>query len=356
MTGIRWILFAFCASCFGLEAQTGPRDTLENARAYRVVFPEKTLSLLIAQQAQWQQLNVADQFEWLHIKFSAAQHLANLALMERTLSQMVAHHQHYPEAGFVSDVLNAQGIWLRRSGNLHEARLNYLCSIEQSSTPGQRLRSALNLGSVERNLGNYARAKEINRAALKMAHALGSEKQIASIKNNLGLVYLNLGETDKAIAHLSSAMDINTKLARRSSELLNGINLLNAFVHAQKWALYERLYPRVERILIAHPNPARSAYLLWVNAAFRASIGLLPTEEEITELHHQFTQVNDSGVQKLVLSLVADTPLTPPPAELAAPVSLQLSKLPALPQCKWEKYEKLGYAHILSTVKAENDG
>ena len=136
----------------------------------------------------------------------------------------------------VSDSLNWANSLLRKSdsmmnrGNVREA-LDLLLNVNQklpsNSTPKLIAATNRNLGRLYRELQQYDKAKEYYQIGIEYAEASGDSSMIAVLYNNIAFPYLYTGDYDKAISYQQKAKTMYESLGNdyALSFVLNGIFL-----------------------------------------------------------------------------------------------------------------------------------
>lgn len=331
------------------EAKQLLLQSLSEAKALINVLPEKTLSLL-ANDSLLNTLSLEDQNDWHIAKLNAARQLSNLPIMADSLEQIILLQSRSNNNRVSNFVVNQMGIWFRRSGYLNEAKLSYLCTIDNSSDGPDRLRAISNLAVVERNQGRIQNAKSLNDVALHMAKKQKDKSMIALIENNLGILALNQGNAELASQHFRSALDINHQKLRRASEILNGINLLFSFVELEQSKLYRRFYPRVIRLLHAYPSEARVAYLNWIHQTFLFRENKQISQQHKKQLLRDYDRVNDRGIQTLLYPYTIELGVDINPPSTIKTNTFEGDWLKRVNQCDWDKYQSMSYAKLLETI------
>lgn len=328
---------------------------LKEAEDHLNVLPEKSLSILMESRGL-QELSLENQVRWHFATLTAARKTAELSILESTLRHLLTRQENSYFIEHEATFLKNLGVWFRRSGFLHDAKLSYLCSIEHSPNMTLKLQSLLNLAVVERNQQNISEAKRLNKIALNYAAGIRNQTLIATIQNNLGIIALNENDLEGAVQFFRTALDINHKQMRRSGEILNGINLLSIFVRQGQFSLYERLYPRIDRMLSNYPNNARRAYLNWVHATYNKLNHTQPVVNSLDSLGADYENLNDDGIRKLLLPFakILGVDVTPPEKQIYRHYKGDF--LNRLPQCDWEKYQKMSYASMLDGIMQPNNG
>lgn len=309
--GLYVIICLLC--CFAQPAlarfqQSEPTFTIESklkeANDYLVVLPERSLSILTQNDLLLVDANDEQKSQWHAAKMIASIRVANLRYLKETLYglsqlQNTTYFQDHSET-----VLNALGVWLRRSGYLHSAKSAYICSFEASNPDKNIIRPLLNLAVVERNLANYKQSKVLNVIALKMAKEQELTAYVATIENNLGILAISESRYYDAHTHFSAALNLNERLNRRSGELLASMNLLLTFLYQENQLYFNRLYERAKRKLLLYPDTARGAYLAVLEAIHTAQTEPFLVKNSQQKILDHIILVNDKGLQDLLSPLI----------------------------------------------------
>lgn len=312
------------------------RLILQEAEDYLTVLPEKSLRLLRDNRQALANLAEKDQLRWHLALANAARQIASPDIQLQALLAVAPLQSSDAFAAAKSEYLNNVGVWLRRDGQLAEAALVHTCGVESAADNRERLKAILNLAIVLRNQGQLSQARAMNSHALRLANYLKARDYKPVIINNLGVIALTEGKPEAAEAYFRLAMDENRSLVRRSSELLNGINLLLSFTLQDTPLMFDRLLPRVERMLEAATTPAREAYLTLVKALHQHNTGESLPAAQTPELVALFEQTNDSGIQGLLRPHFLKAGISmPPPARVQASDTHLFQSVTG---CDWPKY------------------
>lgn len=329
---------------------------LSEAKAHLDVLPEKALTLLSDGAHLRQHLAPQQQLSWSIIQISAARRVADQDMMLRGFDDLAAMTDVEGVEQHRTVLLNSLGVWFRREGHFHQAKLCYLCALQHAEHRHNQLKSTLNIAVVLRNQGKFEEALALNQQLLAIAHPGRHDDVIASVLNNIGMIYLSLEDYQQAADYFKQAMDSNQRAVRRAGEILNGINLLLTFVLDDQDALFERLYPRVERMLTQYPDSARGAYLQLVYGLYLADSGRLLSDQLRLQLTERYQHVNDIGIQTLVYPAFKKMQLAvlPPRPENKAIAENDL--LERFPLCDWQQIQQLTVSTLFKDVISGNNG
>jgi len=324
------------------------RGTLQEAKDYTHVVPTRSFKLLKQQQAHINILNPGEQIQW-HLTFiRAALQLQNLPQVQTSLEQLLLLKQHPGFQQEFSSIVNAFGIWLRKSGYIRAARLCYACALDFSKNKRQRLSILVNLGISYRNLEQLDAAIAIYQLSHFLASNSQSQQQLAVIENNLGVLHLHQQRYEQASIHFLTALNLNQTLARRSGQILSGINLLLAYLYNQQHQQYQRVFPRVKRLLLENTHIPRNAYLQLVHSAYTMRQGQRLSAQYKAKLQQAFHQLNDKSLQVLLLPLTQELGLHIQFNKKNSLRNYQGNWLRELDQCQWHKYQKNDYIQKLT--------
>lgn len=328
--------------------------TLTEAKALLNVLPEKSLSML-ANNTLLRTLDLEDQTSWHVTRLNAARQLSNLPVMADSLEQIIDLQSRSANNNISAFVVNQMGVWFRRSGYLNEAKLSYFCTIDNTRNSPDRLRAISNLAVVERNQGHFQHAKSLNDVALQMAQKQKDKIMVALIENNLGILALSHGNAERASQHFRRALDINHQKLRRSSEILNGINLLFSFLELNDYKHYSRFYPRVTRLLQTHPSDARVAYLNWIHQTYLFRQNKHISQQQKNRLIADYKKVNDIGIQVLLSPFAQELSINIALPSSAESKTFEGDWLKRINQCDWDKYQTMSYATLLETIYSSDN-
>jgi DNA-binding NtrC family response regulator len=110
---------------------------------------------------------------------------------------------------------------------------------------------ALNtLGRVAYREGDLMRARDFYEQAFVLYRRLGDDRNVASCRNNLGLVHKNLCEWDAAIAHFRGALDCYRRLGSFADTALPLMHLGIVFQKRGDWDRALDHYQQAERVYL----------------------------------------------------------------------------------------------------------
>jgi tetratricopeptide (TPR) repeat protein len=178
-------------------------------------------------------------------------------------------------SGFEHDAGNAQG-----QKQAAQAALEQSCHDDLSQQAlAQRL-----LGSAYINQGDFATGAQATERAVTLFRASGAERDEGVALRNLGLAYAEMGEIDRALTTIQSALNI----AQRTDNepLLAFLRNDVAFIHNARgeFAVAIEGYRQSLDALRTHPNPTAEA-VAWINLGF--AYGQLAEPEEAQESYEQ---------------------------------------------------------------------
>ncbi|MCC2615455.1 tetratricopeptide repeat protein [Aestuariibacter halophilus] len=315
------------------QPQHNAVTVLAEAKAHLSALPDHSIALL-QQTELLDQLPPDQQAQWYFALLNAARRLANLDTMHQALQALVLLQDTPSFSSRRTEYLNNLGAWFRRHHWLLYARASYQCALAHASDPLDQLKSRINLAVIARNFGDYERARALNLEALEQARQLEQPRLVAAIHNNLGTTALSMGDLPAARSAFQQAMDMNQKLIRRASELLSGLNLLYTFVQQKDDTPYQRLLPRIKRMLDQYPNLARQAYLQWIEADHDWQDQQTFSKERLQALTRAFHDINDVGIQTFLLPVAVALKLDVSP-DVADASQLSLTWLNGLTLCQW---------------------
>lgn len=93
----------------------------------------------------------------------------------------------------------------------------------------------LNLGSFYGILGDYDNALHYEQEATDTLQAIGDRGNLLKALGELGLLYQDVGQIDKAVAQYSAAFNLAQELGRGSDAARNAVNSAQAFIALQNW-------------------------------------------------------------------------------------------------------------------------
>ncbi|MBE9561925.1 MAG: tetratricopeptide repeat protein, partial [Proteobacteria bacterium] len=102
--------------------------------------------------------------------------------------------------------------------------------------------SLTNLGIIYDQFGQYDKALEHYLAALDIQRATGDQKRIANNLSNIGVLHYNLGQTEKAIGYLLQALTIRHEIDDKHGKAVDLSSLGAAYANLKLRSKAERSY------------------------------------------------------------------------------------------------------------------
>ena len=349
-----WIFLIFLVSCqsSALQTETKPalHPVLKEARDHVVVLPEKSLTIQRENLDLLGSLSSKEIVIWHMTTLKAALPVSDLDAMSQAFIDVLPYQEHETFTEYRAFYLNSLGAWMRRNGHYDNARLAYFCSTDLALQNQDRLKSLMNLAIVERNQGNRNDARALNFVALNIAELEKQGAMVATIENNLGILALTSGELDAASDHFKKSLDLNRQLVRRGSEILAGINLLHTFVKQEEYLLYERLYPRIDRLTDRFGQNARSAYLDWIHSVYLHRTENPISFDEKARLAERFNKLNDAGIKKMLFPFTAELAIEVEVPDDIQQLTYEGELMSQINFCDWSAYQGMSYDTLLDKI------
>ncbi len=164
--------------------------------------------------------------------------LGQLDLAEATLRWAVAEPErlgdNYQQTAALLNMSSCRK-WAFRYGDAVEYGLR---EVQIADKGGFRRLAAIefmNLGSFYGILGNYENALRYERKAIDTLREIGDRGNLLIALGELGLLYRDLEEYDKATAEFKTAFNLAQELNRSSDAARNGVNSAQAFIMLRNW-------------------------------------------------------------------------------------------------------------------------
>lgn len=325
---------------------------IDEAQAHLNVLPEKTANLLTTHTDLLASATPEQKSAWHTTAMLSAIQVSDLDSLYTSLHQLSELNQTKHFEQHTAQILRGIGVWMRRSGHLSSAKAGYLCSIDYSNTLKDKVIAMINLGVVERNLGNLSYSNNMYNAAKELAIELEEEAFLPIIENNLGTLAISQRRYADAQQYFASALEMNQYLNRRSGEVLTANNLLLSFLYQGESLLFERLQPRVERLHVQGKDSAREAYFKILQAVHAAQ----NTPNSMSKAHQiidrNIPRVNDTGIYGLLHPLLLQIDY-----HLQLPAQIKDKGYDGIlkqqfAMCDWKKYSQDNH---LAVLKSENE-
>ncbi|GAB5378834.1 MAG: hypothetical protein Alis3KO_02320 [Aliiglaciecola sp.] len=330
-----------------------PIDRIEHvineAEDHLRVLPEKTISLLENNSPLLAIATPEQASAWHLTAMLSAIQVSDLDLLNQSLYALSELKETEYFNQHLAKILRGLGVWMRRSGHLTAAKAGYLCSIDYSDSPKDKVIAMINLGVVERNLGNLVYSNNMYTAAKELAAELEEYEFLAIIENNLGTLAITEQRYKDAQQHFAKALEMNQYLNRRSGEVLTANNLLLSFLYQNETLLFQRLQSRVKRLLIPGKDSAREAYFKILQAVHQVQVAPSTLENAHQIIAGNLPLVNDKGIHGLLQPLLAGIEY-----QISLPTNAQNQRyngvlVQQFSMCDWQKYSQDNYLAVLKS-------
>lgn len=270
---------------------------LSEAEDYLRVHPSIASKILKNDLASIAQLSLDEQLNWHQNLLRASIAINDLQQVESTIRIMLSYpnlEQNIDE--FVS-MLSALGIFLRRKGHPEESIWLFNCGLKYVvKNEKQKVSLLISKGNSLSYLNKYSQAKTTYLYALQSAIEINDDVSISAIYNTLGIMAIEEGDYALAKKYLMKALQLSQKISRRSGQIVAGLHLLRLSILNAEPMLYERLYYRISRLILASDNKIRHEYLFWIEKAHKVSKGGKLSSQEQKVLLNKLEQIKLTSV------------------------------------------------------------
>lgn len=152
--------------------------------------------------------------------------IGNITFLKNSHNALTAFRKAVKLDSLNTDAWNRLGRVSYWSGNLTEARKAYEEILKLAGE--DKLLQAIgygNLGTIYKNSGNLDKAEESYLKSLEINEALGRQEDMAFANGNLGIIYYTRGEYDKAEEFYLKSLEINKALDRQEGMAIQYCNL-----------------------------------------------------------------------------------------------------------------------------------
>ena len=298
------LLFAFHSEA-KLTEQT-MLEKLTEAEDYLHVKPSISAAILSENLEYISLLDKQAQLVWLQNLLRVSVTLNDLRRIESTALQMLS----YPELKHSNDklitLLSSIGIFMRRGGHVEQSIAVFNCAMQQPvDNYKQTLSLTISKGISLRHLGKHKKAEALYQEALVIAKQHKNDTYQSTLYNALGLMALEQGNYSLARQHLIQGMQISQRIARRSGQIITGLNLLLLAIIERDELLYMRLHSPISSLTKASKNNDRHIYLLLLENAYQVMQGKQLTEKELSALATEFANIKDISLYNLLVRHLA---------------------------------------------------
>lgn len=286
---------------------------LADAQALVKQAPRQSLKAFEIIQPELSELSTETQIQWHKVAIESAN---NLLMIERSyqltqdMYERYWSNASYTEKRFIAAQLGRYG---SIQGDLEAALSLFTCSQSFSDSANDLLSSLNNLAVVYFKRAEWQKAKDTYLSGIRMAEKINNQPLIAAMSNNLGLVWLELEETEKAQEQFKNAYIIKTRLGNANSRLFSLHNLMqsiNSLHDWQQWQLYFPLYKRMlEQMNLNELIVQKEWMLAYQDWKIKE---ILPPPPELARLVEQTNQIQNPTAQRYVNGLAVKMGLSEP--------------------------------------------
>jgi CHAT domain-containing protein len=196
-------------------------------------------------------------------------------------------NQSVPDQSIEAETFSNLGIAYKNVGQyakaieLQKQAGKIFLRLNNQSALGQTL---LNLGNAYEAIGDYEKAESIYQASLGIAKTLNDAEATGIALNSLGGIAANLGENKAAIKYLESSLAIQQKVANPEAQAYVLLNLGSTYYFLQQFEAAAKNSEQALKIARSLQNPQLEAQSLTNLALIYADQGQVPRS---LQLHQQ---------------------------------------------------------------------
>jgi len=270
---------------------------LSEAKDYLRVKPSVSSKILKQDLANIAQLSINEQLTWHQNLLRASISLNDLKQVESTVRAMLAYPALEKETDKFVSLLSSLGIFLRRTGYPQESIWLFNCGLRQPiKNNKQKISLLISKANSFTYLNKNSQAKITYAQALQLAEQNSADIYISAIYNTLGILAIKEGDYKLAKEYLIKALQLSQRIARRSGQIVAGIQLLRLSILDNDPVLYDRLHYRISRLILASDNEVRHAYLFWLEKAHKVSQGKKISALEQEQLLVKLKQIESTSI------------------------------------------------------------
>lgn len=321
----------------------------KKAQDYLQFKPDVSLEIL-TQDEPIHQLSIKDQMHWHINGIWASIYSAQLHYLPPFINKLMAlnHTAEFKELFY--SAVRPLAVWLRRSGDLENAKLIELCALRHAHLPVHQVISANSFGIIARQEKEYNAAMEYYSLGLQIAGKHELHRHSAALHNSLGITMMNAKRYADAAAQFTIAMEINQGLNAIPGQVINGLNLLLTFWFNEEWDKIARLQPRIQRKLKVQTSPTLQHALDFISIANRIRTSNPPLKADIKSLKQAFVKVDIREVQQRFIQMAEqiDVELTMT-VQSAATKSTTMNEQIQL--CRDPQNNDIGHGEIIALIQ-----
>lgn len=340
------ILFAFPIHANDAISKEKLIALLVEAEDYLSVKPSRSLKILSAQE-NLSYLSESQFFRWHITSIRAALSFNDLVTIEQSIKALIAHKSTTEFERRIVPILSSIGIWLRKSEYFEQAKLTLICALTHNKIAGNKVKLLTSIAIVSRYLNQSDYAVNTYNLAKSIAKNKNMPASLATIENNLGVIYLENGSTLKAERHFREALARYQASSNRSGNIISGINLLQTFLIQDQQVNFQRLSPSITRLTEAFPNESKQSSIFWLNTVFRARQGVNINDKIKAQLIESFNNISDRKLQFSLKKHFADELKI----KVNLPNKIRHEKMPPrwfkeIDQCDWATLKNVNLADL----------
>lgn len=281
-------------------------NDLAKAEDYLHVKPSISSAILSENLEHIALLNKQAQLRWLQNLLRVSVTLNNLSQIESAASLMLVYPELKDSNDKIITLLSSIGIMMRRLGDMEKSIAVFDCALQQSIVSYKQYLSLITSKGISlRHLGKTNEAEQLYQSALVLAKQHNNDTYQSTLYNALGLTALERGNYGLAKQNFVQGMQISQRIARRSGQIITGLNLLLLAIVEHDELLYLRLHSPISSLTKASKNSDRHIYLLLLENAFQVTQGMeLPVGQEKL-LAEKLDQIKDISLHNLLLKHLA---------------------------------------------------
>lgn len=312
----RLVALVFGLSCAGMaNSQTSslPAPLISDAQAAIKSAPEESIRMFDQVKNDFSTYSLDSQIAWYTVAIEASNAQFKIEqgyTFVKTLYQNYWTHASVQTKQFISAQFGRYG---SINGDLASATNLFLCALNYSDDENSRLRSLNNLAIVYIQNDDWDRAKETYLSGIELAKVTSNQRVLAAMNNNLGHIWFEKKDAEKAQEAFKTAYVIKTRLGQKSSRLLSLHNLMQSILVLKDWPQWDLYYPLYQRLVDEYDIAELSAQRQWMLAYRQWHIDKsLPSQQNLDDLVSVSKDIENPSSKSFINGLAEEMGLQQP--------------------------------------------
>ena len=240
---------------------------LQEMAAYKDADSDFAYKLYVVNKPLEAWLTPEKQIEWNFNVAIIANSIDNLDVLAHTLNRLNTLASEIPFKQWEADFLRYTGHYQLKRNQYDSAIAAYLCALPRTLDQRQAIALTYSIGAALISSNQPAQAIRIFNTLNGFLHEDSNPRWVGLTNEAIGVIALGEQKYQLAASSFRIAMDIQQRQVNRRSELNAALNLLLTYTLAKDFEHFERIKPRLERLISININEDLNTYFRWIKAA-----------------------------------------------------------------------------------------